>query len=371
MLKIGITGQSGFIGYHLYHYLKTLEDVSVIEFEDNFFEDRTKLEEFSLSCDIIFHLAAVNRNDNQQELYDTNIRLVEDLIDANKATGSKAKLVFSSSTQEKLDNKYGASKQEGRELLQKWAKENNSDFLGLIIPNVFGPFSTPFHNTFIATFCHQLLHGDEPKIIEDNDVKLIYVGTLVRQMLQHATDSVGINTIEITPSYSSKVSDIIEILKSFRSSYIENGIIPDLSDSFIKDLFLTFSSFIDFNTYFPKKLLLHTDNRGSFSEIIKTNCKGQTSYSSTNPGITRGNHYHTRKFERFTVIKGSAMIRIRKIGSKKIFEYKLDGKQPAYVDMPVHFTHNVTNIGNSELITIFWINEEYNPEDPDTFYVEV
>lgn len=145
---------------------------------------------------------------------------------------------------------------------------------------------------------------------------------------------------------------------------------PSLEDPFEKALFNTFTSFIP-KDYFPKKFIKHTDDRGAFVEIMRANTPGQTSFSTTVPGITRGNHYHTRKVERFAVIKGQARIQLRKINTDEIVEYFLDGDEPAYVDMPIWYTHNISNVGNSELITLFWINEPYDPNDPDTYFETV
>ena len=170
---------------------------------------------------------------------------------------------------------------------------------------------------------------------------------------------------------SKKVSEILNLLKDFKTEYIDNGKVPKVDlNSFELNLFNTFTSYIS-KSYFPRKFKKHTDDRGAFVEIIRAETSGQTSYSTTVPGITRGNHYHTRKVERFAVIKGKASIRIRKINTDEIFEYIIDGQTPAYVDMPIWYTHNITNIGDTELITLFWINEPYNPEDADTYFVEV
>ena len=170
---------------------------------------------------------------------------------------------------------------------------------------------------------------------------------------------------------SRKVSEILGLLKDFKTQYIDNGQVPKVDlNSFELDLFNTFTSFIS-KDYFPRIYTKHTDVRGAFVEIMRADTAGQSSYSTTAPGITRGNHYHTRKVERFAVISGKASIKLRKIDSDEVFEYILNGSEPAYVDMPIWYTHNITNIGNKELITLFWINEPYNPEDADTYFLKV
>jgi len=180
MLKIGITGQAGFVGTHLYNTLGLQPDKFIrIPFEDNFFENDKKLQNFVTQCDTIVHLAAMNRHGDPQVIYDTNIKLVKQLIAACEETNSKPHILFSSSTQEEKDNPYGKSKKEGRELLEQWAKRNKAPFTGMIIPNVFGPFGHPYYNSVVATFCHQLTHNETPKIDVDGELKLIYVGELV------------------------------------------------------------------------------------------------------------------------------------------------------------------------------------------------
>ena len=388
-MKIGITGQSGFVGTHLYNFLGLQEGVVRVDFKDEFFQDKEVLKEWVSQCDVIVHLAALNRHNDPAVIYKTNIELVQKLISACEVTNSKPHILFSSSTQEERDNLYGKSKKEGRELLEKWAERNHAQFTGLIIPNVFGPFGNPYYNSFIATFCHQLTHGEQPKIEVDGEVKLIYVGELVKEIWEKIKDNnkkikdkrKKIKEISDNPDYPCsvsishtadiKVSEVLTILESYKSNYFEKGIIPNLDNEFEKNLFNTFLCYIDHKAFFPFHLTKHSDDRGSFVETIRLHSGGQVSFSTTVPGITRGNHYHTRKAERFAVIKGKARIQLRKIGTDEVLNFELDGEDPSFVDMPIWYTHNITNIGDEDLYTIFWINEHYNAEDGDTFFEEV
>ena len=378
MLKVGITGQSGFVGIHLYNSLGLdPEKFFRVSFEDTYFQDEEKLKTFVSQCDAIVHLAALNRHNDPKVIYDTNIGLVKQLISACEATSSTPHILFSSSTQEERDNLYGKSKKEGRELLEQWALKNRGKFTGFIIPNVFGPFGNPYYNSVVATFCHQLTHNETPRIEIDGEIKLIYVGELVNEIIEHigmmrADGETGNSDIVHIPHTSNiKVSALLQKLTSFQENYFENGMIPDLDNLIDRNLFNTFLCYIDHETFFPYQLKLNTDSRGSFVETIKLNSGGQVSFSTTLPGITRGNHFHTRKAERFAVIKGKARIELRRIGTGKVLTFDLDGNQPAFVDMPVWYTHNITNTGSDELYTIFWINEFYNPEDADTFFEKV
>ncbi len=372
-LKVGITGQSGFMGSHLYNFLGIKTDcVTRVDFERNFFEDITKLKTFVQQCDVIVHIAAMNRHKDQQVIYDTNIGLVNKLIQACNSLQVTPKIIFASSTQEERDNLYGKSKREGRLLLQEWAKTSGGQVISLLIPNVFGPFGKPNYNSFIATFCHKLMHNEEPTIINDSLVDLIYVNELSEEFYKHITapDKESL-TQAVQHTSCKKVSEILELLKEYKNLYFKNGIVPAVPlNSFELNLFNTFCSFIP-KDYFPRKFIKHEDNRGAFVEIMRSGVSGQSSFSTTLPGITRGNHYHTRKIERFAVISGKATIRLRKINTEEVFEFILDGSVPAYVDMPIWYTHNITNIGDTNLITLFWINEPYDPEDADTYFVEV
>lgn len=372
MIKIGITGQAGFIGTHLYNYLGLKADeVTRIPFEDAIFSDQTRLEEFVKQCEVIVHLAALNRHHNLQTIYDTNISLVKKLISALENTNSKPHILFSSSIQEERDNVFGKSKREGRQLLAEWAERSGGLFTGMVIPNVFGPFGNPYYNSVIATFSHQLTHNEEPKVEVDAQLKLIYIGDLIKEIYDCIQNKVNDKEYKIAYTNELKVTEILELLKSFKSGYFEQGIFPDLSDTFKRNLFNTYVCYIDFENYFPFRLKLNIDERGSFVETVKLKSGGQVSFSTTKPGKTRGNHFHTRKAERFAVIKGKALIQLRRIGTYNVLNFELDGREPAYVDMPVWHTHNITNISSEDLYTIFWINELFNPDEQDTFFEKV
>lgn len=369
MKKIGITGQNGFIGKHLYNTIGLFpEEFKQVEFHKDFFENKNKMDEFVTQCDVIVHLAAKNRHNDPQVIYDTNLGLVQKLISSLERTKSKAHVLFSSSTQEERENLYGKSKKEGRELMADWAKRSGGKFTGMIIPNVFGPFGHPNYNSVVATFCHKLSHNETPKIDVDGEMKLIYVGELVEAILIEIRSEESKDEILIPFTSESKVSQILALLENYKTQYQDKGIIPLLNNRFEVNLFNTFRCYMDIENHFPVKFTQHTDPRGAFVEVIRLNVGGQVSFSTTVPGITRGNHFHTRKIERFAVIKGKALIQLRQIGTNKVLDFYLDGTEPAYVDMPVWYTHNIKNIGEEELYTIFWINEFYDEKDPDTYF---
>ncbi|MCB5270639.1 MAG: NAD-dependent epimerase/dehydratase family protein, partial [Candidatus Cloacimonetes bacterium] len=421
-------------GTHLYNTLGLEpEKFQRIDFRDEYFQKEETLDAFVKQCDVIVHLAAMNRHNDPGVLYRTNIELVQRLIDSMERTEARPYVIMSSSLQEERDNLYGRSKREGRELFNKWADRNDAAFTGLIIPNVFGPFGVPFYNSVISTFSHQVVNNLVPKIEVDAELKLIYVGDLVRKIiglfpadnadmgadfadLNSHTDftdgtdqrGLGFATTENTENTATtestedtevgekgnsqfsilnsrlnlprqiqvehmaefKVSELLEKLQGFREMYQLKGIFPELNDRFELALFNTFRSYLP-NEHFPVKYMKHADPRGVYVEAMKFCSGGQAAFSTTVPGITRGNHFHTRKVERFAVIQGKASIKLRKYGTDEVIEYILDGNDPAYVDMPIWYTHNITNIGDGELLTMFWINEFYDPGDPDTFFEKV
>jgi UDP-2-acetamido-2,6-beta-L-arabino-hexul-4-ose reductase len=372
MLKIGVTGQAGFVGTHLYNTLALFpEEFERIDFQRDFFDNETDLDVFVAQCDVIVHLAAMNRHNEPQVIYDTNIKLVQKLTDALTRTNSRAHVVFSSSTQEERDNLYGKSKKEGRELMVQWAKQAGGKFTGMIIPNVFGPFGHPNYNSVVATFCHKLTHGQTPVIEVDGAMKLIYVGELVTEIIKEIRSGEGKDEVLVPHTSESNVSDLLYLLENYKEQYQEKGEIPTISTTFELNLFNTFRCYMDIKNHFPVKYIQHTDPRGSFVEVIRLGIGGQVSFSTTVFGITRGNHYHTRKIERFAVIKGKALIQLRRIGTDEVLDFYLDGNEPTYVDMPIWYTHNIKNIGDEVLYTNFWINEFYDENDADTYFENV
>ena len=372
MITIGITGQNGFIGQHLFNSIGLKKETfKLIDFKNEYFKNEKQLDDFVLKCDVIVHLAAMNRHSDDQVIYNTNIQLVDNLVASLERTNSKSHVIMSSSLQEEKDNLYGKSKKDGRKLFLKWERNSNGIFSGLIIPNVFGPFGRPNYNSVVATFCHKVANGEKPEIHVDGTLSLIYVGELVQEILNVIEKGLSNKKLIIKSTTHIKVSEILTLLNLYKIHYQDNGEIPNLNSTFELNLFNTYRCYMDIKNHFPVKFTQHSDPRGSFVEIIRLGIGGQISFSTTVPSITRGNHFHTRKIERFAVIKGKALIQLRKIGTDEVLDFYLDGDEPAYVDMPIWYTHNIKNIGDEVLYTNFWINEVYNPEDADTYFVEV
>lgn len=364
-MRIVISGHTGFVGGHLQRNLKlhipnhNLIPLNKEDFLSENFNNKIQKEDF------IYHLAGVNRADTDKQVFSSNVEINSSLLKHLEKINFKGKLYFSSSLQEDSDSLYGKAKKNAREDFERLSKKLGFTFYSSLTPNVFGPFCKPFYNSFLATFSHQLLNNQVPTIITDSTVKLIYIDDYISSLLELLKGK--IEAIKFNFLTEIKVSEALEKLNLFLKEYIHENKIPNLESKFDKELFNTFRSYINHKEFFPRGYEMHSDERGSFIELSKALSMGQSSYSTTNSGVTRGNHFHTRKIERFSVIKGKAKIQLRKYLTDEIISFELDGNSPSYVDMPIWFTHNITNIGDEELLTFFWINEPYDQNDPDTY----
>ncbi len=369
-MKILISGHNGFIGKHLIRKLRCLKSKYKIDFltKSNF--QSVDLSSKISPNDIIFHFAGVNRDNNDEEVYKKNNKINEQLHSALEEIKFKGKLLFTSSIQEDSNTLYGKAKKNARIKFEEQANSLGYKFYGIKAPNIFGPFCRPNYNSFIATFSSMLIDKKTPIIDKDSKISLIYIGDFIDEILKiiETDKPLDLNT-RLINEYN--VSEILVKLNLFNDLYINKGQIPNLSLYFDLCLFNTFRSYIDINSFYPRKHQEFKDNRGIFSELAKAFSEGQTSYSVTKKGEIRGNHFHTRKIERFSIIKGKAKIQLREILSEEVSEFIIDGEKPSYIDMPIWNTHNIQNIGEEDLITIFWINEHYNEETSDTYLENV
>ena len=370
-MKLGITGASGFIGYHLSHSLDKCRDgYSVLTCGRAAFYDDVKILEFVSACDCIVHLGGENTG-APEDVYAENMRITRQLLGALEETSFCGRLIFASSNHEYRGTRYGDSKRESRLLFQKFASMTGALFHGLIIPNVYGPFCRPHYNSVVATFCHDLTHGRKPQIKVDAEIELVYVNELISQIIACIDGDVKDVQVDVVPTALRKVSDVLGMLERFKKLYFDSGQIPNLDDAFKTSLFSTFQSYMDVSVH-PVALVTHDDERGSLCEVVKgTQEGGQVFFSTTQPGATRGQHFHTRKFERFVVVKGKGLIRLRQIGQSKVYEIPVCGDAPAVVDIPVWFTHSITNVGTESLLTVFFSDEVFDPSDADTYEKEV
>jgi UDP-2-acetamido-2,6-beta-L-arabino-hexul-4-ose reductase len=371
MIRIAITGAGGFIGHHLCHYLRLWpQEFEVIPVFRKDWESRADLQEKLRGADSVVHLAALNRDPDPDRLIRVNGEMTRSLTEALNETSSKPYIIYASSSQEGNGTAYGRMKEKTRRHLAAWAAETGAPFRGMIIPNVFGPFGKPFYHSVVATFCYQLWREESPVVIEDKEINFISILSLCRIIAEAIRQRLDVLADLIPEDKWIKVSTLLSLLRHFDARYRMHNEIPALQDAFEVDLFNTYRSFLPMERL-PVFLSAHRDERGSLAEILRTSTAGQVFFSATLPGITRGNHFHLRKIERFCVLRGEAVIRLRRIGSEEVIEIPVSGEKPAVVDMPVWFTHSISNTGSSELLTLFWSNEFYDPRDSDTWFALV
>lgn len=368
-LKIGITGADGLIGWHLRAWLRVHRpDAEVRLATRPTFADTDQLYQFAAGLDAIVHCAGMNRGADA-EVEATNTDLARKLAQAcEAAAGNGARypqLVFANSTHVDRDTPYGRGKRAAAEILNLSAAQHDASCTDLILPHVFGEFGKPFYNSVVSTFCHQLVRGEIPQIHVDGDLELVHVQVVAARCIAAIED---VATVDFrVPGVPLKVSALRDKLLVMAESYIGRNTVPNLDDAFDLALFNTLRSY-RFSLQAETPLTLHRDYRGALFEAVKTDNGGQTFLSTTHPGITRGNHFHTYKFERFLVCSGEAEILLRRLFSDDVTVFRVSGDSPCCIDMPTFYTHNITNIGSGELVTLFWASEIFNSSRPDTFH---
>lgn len=370
MKSVLVTGASGFIGKNL---CATLEQDQGIELLKHKREDAPEhLRACLEKAEFVFHLAGVNRPRDESEYDEGNRGLTEALLEMMARDGRKASLVFASSTQAVLDNAYGRSKRAAEELVFSWAEETGNSAYVYRLPNVFGKWSRPNYNTVVATFCQNISRG-LPIRIDDPaaELTLVYVDDVVAEFCAAMNGSPNIDADgfgRIGRSFEislQELADKIHALAGIRSSLV----VPQLGD-LERFLYATLTSFYD-REMLGYDLEMRHDDRGWLAEFIKSGGFGQIFISRTRPGITRGNHWHHTKIEKFLVIEGEAEICFRKVDTEAVTRYTVSGKQLKVVDIPAGYTHSITNIGTTDLLTLFWADEIFDREHPDTFFLEV
>jgi len=370
MLKIGITGGEGFIGWHLRCFLDSkkeeIEEVRVANRET--FSNKNDLESFVEGLDLIVHLAGVNRA-KDEELVSGNILPAKALSEAIINKGEKPCVIYSSSTySENTDIPYGKGKHDAGIILEDAGKQAGFRVVNLVIPHVFGEYGKPFYNSGVATFCHQIVQGEKLEVNADGQLELIHVQDLVEIFLdKFTTNFSGSFRVE---GEKISVGEVVDKLMALHHEYRELNRLPDIADPFTRRLFNALRGAIAYEDrpVVPQKF---SDERGWLVETVKAGSTGQCFVSTTKPGITRGNHYHRRKVERFFVLNGKARVDIRKLFTDEVISYEIDGDTPTYVDIPTLHTHKITNIGTESLITLFWSDEYYDPENSDTYVLDV
>lgn len=388
-MNILITGANGFIGKNLIATLETIIDgrnnlypflnkEKVTLFKYDIDTEKSLLDEYCKKANFIFHLAGVNRPKNEEEFMKGNFGFTSELLNSLEKYSNKAPILITSSIQASLDNPYGKSKKAGEELMFNYSNKTYSRVFIFRLPNVFGKWCRPNYNSAVATFCNNIANDLPIKVNDPNILmNLVYIDDVVDAFIKALDNDViqENNYCHIQTVHKVKLGKIVEFLNKFKDS--RNTLsVPNMTNEFEKDLYSTYLSYIPENL-FSYPLKMNVDNRGSFTEIIRTDDRGQFSVNKSNIGITKGNHWHHSKNEKFVVVYGKALIQFRKVGKDingndyPVINYHVSGDKIEVVDIPTGYTHNIINEGKTELITFMWANEKFNKDKPDTYFLEV
>lgn len=369
-MKILVTGARGFVGKNLVAELNNRGYKDIYKFDKD--TDKSLLDEYTKDCEFVFHLAGVNRPKDEKEFMEGNFGFTSELLDLLKKHNNGAPILITSSIQAERDNPYGKSKRAGEELLFNYSKETGAKVLVYRLPNLFGKWSRPNYNSVVATYCYNIARGLDIQINDpETELTLCYIDDVLDEFIRalEGKETRDGKYCLVPVTHKIKLGDLAERIKSFKESRKDLSI-PNMNDELTKKLYSTYLSFLPENE-FSYDLNMHCDDRGSFTEFIRTPDRGQVSINISKPGITKGNHWHHTKNEKFLVVSGKGIIRFRKIDSDEIIEYKVSGEKLQVVDIPTGYTHSIENVGDTDLVTIMWANESFNHEKQDTYYLEV
>lgn len=356
-MRVAITGAAGLLGWHIRCALHSAgADTAPIGRSE--FGDSSQLRAALDGCEAVVHAAGANRGEDT-EVEQVNVQLAADLAETLAAQSDPPSIVYLNSTQHLNDTPYGRSKRLAASLL----RESGAGFLDLILPGVFGEFGRPFYNSVVSTFCHQLLNNEKLIVHNDAPVELVHAQDVADIVVCRLRDG-GEGQERVHGAHLS-VGELASRLAALHDRY-EQGVVPSVDDPLQRALFNTLRSY-RFPARYPTRLEPRSDERGRLVELSKADTRGQTFISTTAPGITRGQHYHRRKLERFVVVEGKATISLRRMFSAEVVNFDVCGDNPVAVDMPTLVTHNITNTGGDTLVTVFWTDEIFDPEAPDTY----
>lgn len=376
-MKILITGAKGFIGKNVCLRLKNEGFDDIIEYDlgvpESVLQDAVKC------CDFVFHFAGVNRPKDAEEFMTGNFGSTTTLLELLKSNNNKCPVLITSSIQAALDNPYGKSKKAAEDYMFVYSKETSAPVYVYRLPNVFGKWCRPNYNSAIATFCNNIANGLPIKVNDPNvNMHVVYIDDIADECMRalkfSPTHSDGGEIPEkfcVVPiTHYAKLGEIVDIIYSFRESR-KTLDVPNMEvGSLSSKLYSTYLSYLPENE-FSYPLKMNVDNRGSFTEFLRTKNRGQVSVNIAKAGITKGNHWHHSKNEKFLVVSGKASIKFRKVGDDKVIDYEVSSDKLEVVDIPTGYIHNITNIGDTDLVTVMWANEAFNPEKVDTYFEKV
>lgn len=380
-MNILVTGAKGFVGKNLCTTLRNIAagkdrsfgiptDITVYEFDIDTAPEC--LEAWCRDCDFVFHLAGVNRPKEISEFMEGNFGFTDTLLKHLERHGNNCPIMISSSVQAALDNPYGKSKLAGENLMRAYGARTGAKTLIYRFPNLFGKWCRPNYNSVIAIFCNNIANDLPVKINDPNaQFRFAYVDDVVFELIAALKGEEHRNGdyCYVPVDYSATVGELAERIYSFKALRKDLAV-PDMSDAFTAKLYATYLSYLP-EKEFSYPLIRHADERGSFTEILRTVDRGQFSVNISKPGITKGNHWHHTKNEKFLVVSGEGVIRFRRIDSNEVIEYRVSGDKPEIVDIPTGYTHNIENLGDTDMVTFMWASECFDPEKPDTYSLEV
>lgn len=370
-MNILVTGAHGFIGKNLIAELKNRGYKDIFEYDVD--TDHKLLDEYCINSDFVYHIAGINRPKDQSEYMEGNFGFTSTLLDTLKKYNNACPVLISSSTQAEIDNHYGKSKKAAEKLLSDYGKETGARVFVYRLPNVFGKWCRPNYNSVVATWCHDIARGLPIQINNSGaELNLVYIDDVVDQFINALNGSaqIGADGFALVPrSFKIKLGQLADMLYSFKESR-RSLVVPNFESDFERFLYATYISYLPHDD-FGYSLEMKHDNRGWLAEFIKSKQFGQIFISRTKPGVTRGNHWHHTKIEKFLVIDGEAVIKFRKFNTDEVIEYNVSGEKLQVLDIPAGYTHSITNTGQTDVLTLFWADEIFNTDKPDTYYLEV
>lgn len=380
-MNVLITGARGFVGKNLIASLENIRDkkdtTQALDSEIQVFSydlDSAPevLDAYCAQADFVVHLAGVNRPKDAKEFMEGNFGFTTVLLDTLKKHGNKAPVLITSSIQAELDNPYGKSKKAGEDCLLVYGKSENVPVFVYRLPNVFGKWCRPNYNSAIATFCHNIARN-LPIMVSDraNPISLVYIDDVVEEIIRAMKGQANRQGgyYEVPTVHQTTLGFIVDTIYSFQQSRRDLSV-PDMGDAFIKKLYATYLTYLP-EENFAYPLDMKMDVRGSFTEFVRTPERGQFSVNISKPHIVKGNHWHHTKNEKFLVVAGKGVIRFRKIDEENVIEYFVSGDKLEVVDIPPGYTHNIENLGDTDMVTLMWASEPFDPKKPETYYLPV
>lgn len=361
--RVAITGGYGFLGWHTACRLRALYKVEPVRLGRIEFADPITLAKKLENVDSVIHVAGVNRAESDEAVENGNVVIAQTLSDALRGAKHPVNVVFANSVQAQADNSYGRGKARAARILRESVTALGGKFADLLLPNLFGEHGRPEYNSFVATFAHEIVNGRIPSVSGDREIDLLHVQEASEALIA----AIGSEGSRVIKGESTLISKVLKNFQQTHEMYRTRGEIPDLSTPMMRNLFNTYRA-AAFPDMWPLSPQVHTDNRGELFETVRSHGgQGMAFVSTTLPRQKRGDHYHLHKVERFFVVKGEAEINLRRLLHDEVVTFHLSGENPSFIDMPALWVHNIRNVGNTELVTMFWADQLLDKDTPDQF----